>query len=201
MDYNIPTLDIGNILTTIYLFFVGGEGNNKEELIEGAREFYDGFSLVSICVSFIILVGIVYSIIRLYQIRKRENQEIHEVAQRASLMTETKGEIVLPGKRKWQQVEIHAASPNAHERRLAILEADIILDDLVYEYFSQFGDTLGERLKQVDRSDFQTLDKAWEAHRIRNSIAHEGSSFELSERELRNILKLYEEVFKEFKYI
>jgi len=201
MEYNIPTLDIGNILTSIYQFFVGGATSNKEEIVNSARDFYLSFTFVALSVSFIMLVGIVYAVIRLYQVRTKENEAITEKAEQADLRENPSNEIILPGARKWQQVEIHAASENAHERRLAILEADIILDDIVYEHFGELGETMGERLKKVDRSDFLTLDKAWEAHRIRNAIAHEGSSFELTERELRNILKLYEEVFKEFKYI
>ncbi|MDO8590990.1 MAG: hypothetical protein Q7R65_03375 [bacterium] len=199
--YGIPSFDIGNLLTWLYRVLVDGGLQNKDEIIAYWYSFYLTFSFVSICVSFLILIGIAYSSIRLYQIRTKENKAIYEVAERFKNQGLPDGENILPGVRKWQQVEAHASSENSHERRLAVLEADIILDELVYDHFGEFGETLGERLKKVDRSDFQTIDKAWEAHRIRNAIAHEGSSFELSERELKNILKLYEEVFKEFNYI
>lgn len=201
MDYYVPSFDIGNLLTWLYGLLVNGSLQNKDEIIAYWYSFYLTFSFSAICVSLVILVGIAYASIRLYQIRTRENEEIHAVAERYRSQP-TSGDVeASPGIRKWQQVEAHASSPNSHEWRLAILEADIILDELVYKHFGEFGDTMGERLKKVDRSDFQTIDKAWEAHRIRNAIAHEGSSFELSERGLRNILKLYEEVFKEFNYI
>lgn len=201
MNYGVPSFDIGNLLTWLYRILVNGSLQNKDEIIAYWYNFYLTFSFISICISFLLLVGTVYSAIRLYQIRTRENKQLHEVMER--YWSEDKGEVsgTLPGTRKWHQVENHALSPNAHERRLAVLEADIILDELVYDHFGQFGETLGERLKKVNRGDFQTIDKAWEAHRIRNAIAHEGSSFELSARELSNILKLYEEVFKEFNYI
>jgi hypothetical protein len=138
----------------------------------------------------------------LYQIRTAENIAMHDAEHNYWHRLEAHGESnFAPGFHKWQQVQGHVASQNPHEWRLAILEADIILDELVYERFSELGDTLGERLKRVDRGDFKTIDKAWEAHRTRNAIAHEGSSFELSEREMRHILNLYEEVFREFQYI
>jgi len=63
------------------------------------------------------------------------------------------------------------------------------------------GDSLGEKLKSVEKSDFTTLDLAWEAHAIRNRIAHEGAAFALTEREAQRVMKLYEDVFREFHYI
>ena len=63
------------------------------------------------------------------------------------------------------------------------------------------GDTLGERLKNTSKADFKTIDVAWEAHKIRNAIAHEGSDFLLSQRESKRIIGLYETVFKEFSYV
>ena len=63
------------------------------------------------------------------------------------------------------------------------------------------GEGLGEQLKQVEKSDFTTLDKAWEAHKVRNTIAHEGGDFILTQREARRIIGLYEDVFREFHYL
>jgi hypothetical protein len=63
------------------------------------------------------------------------------------------------------------------------------------------GDTLSDKMRQVERSDFTYIDKAWEAHRVRNRIAHEGSDFELTEREARRVIDLYGAVFEEFHFI
>jgi hypothetical protein len=62
------------------------------------------------------------------------------------------------------------------------------------------GNTLGDKLKQATRGDFKTLDAAWEAHRVRNQIAHEGSDFILTKHEAKRVIALYETVFEEFKY-
>ena len=80
------------------------------------------------------------------------------------------------------------------------MEADILLDELL-DAMKYRGESIGEKLKKIELSDFTTLDLAWEAHRIRNQVAHEGSEFLLSDREARRVIKLYEEVFKEFQYI
>lgn len=105
-----------------------------------------------------------------------------------------------PTKDKWQEIVKHAESENPANWRLAIIEADIILDDLL-SMLKLPGETMGDKLKAIEPSDFLTLDQAWEAHKARNQIAHQGSDFLLSQREARRIVSLYEAVFKEFKII
>ena len=85
-------------------------------------------------------------------------------------------------------------------RRLAILEADIMLNELL-DLQGYKGETMADKMKQVDRAGFNTIDLAWEAHKIRNRIAHEGAEHELSAREARRVIDLYERVFKEFRIV
>ncbi len=80
------------------------------------------------------------------------------------------------------------------------MDADILLDELL-DSLGYRGDTMGDKLKQVERSDFNTIDLAWEAHKIRNRIAHEGSHMQLTDREARRAVNLFEQVFKEFHLI
>jgi hypothetical protein len=81
-----------------------------------------------------------------------------------------------------------------------VIEADIILDSLL-EKLNLPGQTMGDKLKAVERSDFLTIDQAWEAHKARNNIAHQGGEFLFNQREARRIIALYGEVFKEFHLI
>lgn len=101
---------------------------------------------------------------------------------------------------RWQRVMDHINSTNSADWRLAIIEADIMLDELLTAS-GHHGTSVGEKLKSVEKSDFVTLDSAWEAHKVRNSIAHKGSDFPLNEREAKRAISLFEEVFKEFKII
>ena len=80
------------------------------------------------------------------------------------------------------------------------MEADAILEDLT-DHLDIEGVNIGERLKAADREKFKTLDDAWEAHIVRNRIAHEGSKFDLSQYEANRVVVLYENVFREFGYI
>ncbi len=101
---------------------------------------------------------------------------------------------------KWKIVDEHIHSDDPNKWKLAIIEADIILNDLL-DSLNLPGDTIGEKLKAVDTSDFRSIEDAWEAHKIRNAIAHEGSEFLINEREAQRVIGLYEKVFSEFEMI
>ncbi len=105
-----------------------------------------------------------------------------------------------PTNEKWELILKHLQSENSSDWRLAIMEADIMLEELLKSN-GYHGDGVGEMLKAVEPSDMLTLDKAWEGHKVRNRIAHSGTSFELNEREAKRVISLFESVFKEFQII
>jgi len=45
------------------------------------------------------------------------------------------------------------------------------------------------------------LQNAWEAHSVRNQIAHQGSDFPITELEARRVIKMYQNVFEELRAI
>jgi hypothetical protein len=103
-------------------------------------------------------------------------------------------------KERWKTIMEHANSESEPYWRLAIIEADIILQELL-DKLNLPGDSIGEKLKAVEKSDFLTLDYAWDAHRVRNAIAHEGSNYPLNQRQARQAISHYEAVFREFYLI
>lgn len=147
-------------------------------------------------VSLLFVMGIIYAKFKMGQMKraKKLNAKIKKVTEEKVV------EAKKTENKKWKKVKEHASSANPSDWRLAILEADILLGDLLTK-LGYKGDSIGEQLKSVERIDFQTLDLAWEAHKIRNSIAHEGSDFVLSPNEGKRVIGLFEEVFKEFRYI
>ncbi len=106
-----------------------------------------------------------------------------------------------PENERWLKVMEQAFSDNPSEWRMAIIEADVILEDVLRKN-GYHGDSLGEMLKSAGGADqFLSLDAAWEAHKIRNRIAHGGSDFQLTDRETRRAVTLFEQVFREFGVI
>jgi hypothetical protein len=100
---------------------------------------------------------------------------------------------------RWEKLLKYLESENPSEWKLAIIEADNLLDEMVAK-MGYGGENLGERLKVIEPSDFLTLQDAWEAHKVRNRIAHE-SSYQLTKREAKKVIGLYEKVFREFHFI
>jgi len=102
--------------------------------------------------------------------------------------------------KKWLRVQELVNSKNPTDWRLAIIEADVMLEDLL-RASGYDGDGVADLLKAVDPSDMLTLDAAWEGHKVRNRIAHSGEKFDLNEREANRVIGLFESVFREFDII
>jgi hypothetical protein len=101
---------------------------------------------------------------------------------------------------RWEMIAGLANSTNESEWRRAILEADILLAALLSEQGIP-GETVGEQLKNGNPLQFTTLDLAWEAHKVRNAVAHLGEGFPLTERDVRATIDQYRRVFEEFNFI
>ncbi len=101
---------------------------------------------------------------------------------------------------RWKHVELLLKSHNNSDWRQAIIEADVMLEEML-DKMGYPGVSIGDKLKNVEEGDFQTLDKAWEAHKVRNRIAHNGSDYKLVFDEASRTIDLYRDVFKEFYWI
>jgi hypothetical protein len=141
--------------------------------------------------SAVALFIIIYALVRLFDIRKREGDYY------GTLLLADEKEAVNP---RWTHIESLSGSVNPSDWRTAILEADIMLDEMLTKQGYR-GATVAEKLQEVERADFATLGDAWEAHKVRNQIAHQGSSFDLSQTLARRTLAHYEAVFREFEAI
>ncbi|NBV76702.1 hypothetical protein EBR66_00840 [bacterium] len=152
------------------------------------------FVAISVAIMLFEIFIIIYSLIRTRQIRQEERQErlaiVHPVAAKDT------SRVAL----RWARIVEAAGSEDDHKWRVAILEADILLNELL-DVLAYRGETMADKMKQVVRADFNTIDLAWEAHKIRNRVAHDGAHFPLSAREARRVIGLYEQVFREFKFI
>ncbi len=109
-------------------------------------------------------------------------------------------EIVPPGRERWNKVEALFASPSESDWRVAIIEADSMLDEFVTS-LGYPGANLGERLKNTNPQFFPTIQLAWDAHKIRNEIAHAGMDYRLSERTKEIARKNFQYIFTDAKYI
>ena len=102
---------------------------------------------------------------------------------------------------QWQVVLNHLNAETPAEWKLAILEADNMLDEIL-EAEGYRGESIGDRLKAMDPGSLRSYSDVWEAHKVRNRIAHEGAAtMDFSKKEARDTIGKFEKVFKELGYI
>ena len=148
---------------------------------------------------------IAYTVVRMFEIRKKEHEHLkHEIAEYAHHKAEyekhLREEVGGSKNEHWSKTLHYLFSQHSSDWKLAIIEADTMLIGLM-EQLGFRGDTLGDKLKSANQDTFPNLTIAWEVHTIRNRIAHEGLSFELSHHEAKRVIALYEEIFHGYGYI
>ena len=153
-----------------------------------------GFVFFSVFISLCFIAFIVYCTIRIKQIRQYEEDRFASSAHTIQSLDVSRTQM------RWNRITEQIHSDHEQNWRLAILEADIMLNELL-DVLGYRGETMGDKMRNVERADFNTIDMAWEAHRARNKIAHEGTSLLLNSREARRIVDLYERVFREFQFV
>lgn len=104
-----------------------------------------------------------------------------------------------PLRAQWDMVRVHMDSPREADWKVAVLEADKLVDDaLARAGFA--GGTFGDRLTNIKPGDLVSLDGLWWAHRIRNRLAHESDYF-LRYTEARQALSYFEAALNELHLI
>jgi|CXWL01.1.fsa_nt_gi hypothetical protein len=148
--------------------------------------------IIGYIIAVIALIVLVYTTMRLFELRKREEEYYTTIIPRPGSARESHP--------RFEHIRSLIAGMNPNDWRTAIIEADIMLDEMLTER-GYTGAGVGEKLKTADPEKFSTLNDAWEAHKVRNQIAHEGSAFNIPQTLAERTIGRYESVFREFKVI
>ncbi|WKZ26977.1 MAG: hypothetical protein QY311_02465 [Candidatus Paceibacterota bacterium] len=100
-----------------------------------------------------------------------------------------------PFQARWDEIVRHMESPQEAQWKLAIVEADTLLD-LALARAGFPGSSIGDRLMRITDGQLPGLDDIWGAHKIRNRIAHD-IGFTLSYAQMRSALNAYERVLQD----
>ena len=150
------------------------------------------WSIIAFLLSILFIIGIIYSYIRFNQLMEIETNQLLE-AEREWQRRYGQAD----GNGQWAGITAHVASDQPNDWKLAVIEADIMLDRVLSEA-GYAGNSVGEKLKSTSPQNFTTIQDAWDAHIIRNKIAHEGSDFVVTHRIAKEAITKYERVFREF---
>ncbi|HBB65598.1 MAG TPA: hypothetical protein DCZ84_03135 [Candidatus Vogelbacteria bacterium] len=178
-------------LRGLFLAFIDGDLAR----LPAVAETIHWYKVFAIIISGLLAAGLIWVAFKI-----RELNMARSLAEEAEMEHVAVESNRTPNEARWQFIQDKLSSSNESDWRMAIIEADSILGEIVGT-MNLPGASLGDKLKVVEKSDFVSLDDAWEAHKARNRIAHDGSALPLSEREARRIVGLYERVFKEFDYL
>ena len=136
-----------------------------------------------------LIIIAILGIVALFLIFKIKNI-IKKALQQKELYGLDKKEI----QRRWGEIEELLDKKNEMSYKLAVLEADKLLDHAL-KYMNFGGSSLGERLKLASYK-FPKLRQIWPAHKIRNRLVHE-ASFQLGYKEARRMVKVFREGLRE----
>ena len=99
--------------------------------------------------------------------------------------------------RVWLKTKVRLDTGLESEYKLAVIEADNILDDTLKRMeFS--GETLGEKLRGLSAVSLPNIEEIKNAHQIRNNIIHD-PDYRLSLEEARKTIDVYEKALRDLE--
>ena len=100
---------------------------------------------------------------------------------------------------RWQQAIGRLETANEAEYKLAIIEADAMVDEAL-KRLGFGGQTMEERLQNISPLVFTNLQELKDAHRLRNNIVHD-PNFLLSMDQARRAMGVYQQSLTELDLI
>ena len=183
-------VDIVGLVRWLYEKIFGGDW---QSFVDSATVWWNVYSIVAILFSLLFFIGFIYAKIRYGQLCEIEQEGLRAEEAR---WAERYGNQEVKNTR-WATIQKHLSKESPTEWRIAIIEADIFLEEILNNA-GYVGNTIGEKLKGANTASFTTIQDAWEAHKVRNEIAHSGSDFVLTRKIAQETLTRFERVFREF---
>ncbi len=147
-----------------------------------------GLKAVSVALSLYFLVMI---IVLASRIIKQNKKPIEALVKDQTISPEAE----LSRDEVWQRLADQAQSEDENRVKMAIIEADQILDSLLVKKGIK-GDDMGERLRQLDKNQLANLEAVWQAHKARNRIAHE-ADFRINNQQAKAIIEIFQKAVQD----
>lgn len=169
-------------------------------------EIYDNFSpaaasvqwqqtvfplkIISAIISILLLIAITILILRL---KKNIKAALEAVSQDVETFVQKKEE----ASKRWQVIKDKLEAEDESNYKMAVIEADKVFDELLKEA-GYPGEDMGTRLKQVTKDQLSNIDEVWQAHKVRNRIAHE-PYYQLNKRDAKRAVEIYKRATEDLK--
>lgn len=184
-------LDVEGLFRSIFSLFGSGVGESGA-IAAWLSTVWNVYSVLAFLLAALFIFGTIKAYLMISEYSAKNDERLaaaQQMWQQLHNGTQT-------GNERWQGVLQHAASPQPNDWKLALIEADIMLGDAL-DAAGYVGATIGEQLKGATATQLQSLQAAWDAHRLRNRVAHEGSDFVLTQSEANAAVVKFERALRE----
>lgn len=96
--------------------------------------------------------------------------------------------------KKWAKIKDKLASGNVSQYKVAILEADVVIDKVLSD-MGFGGKNVSERLEKIKPIQLYNYEEIKKAHLVRNRIIHE-ADFEIDKKQAEEVLEIFESLLK-----
>lgn len=171
--------------------------NPTQDILSFIREpVFEGtlliVKIVFILISLYLLIWIVVLLFKTQWLRIRFSGDAAEFLGRRSVGSRK-------ATKRWRRISRRLRSGKEKEYKLAIVEADRFLDEVLKRIGYQ-GETMTARLEQIAVSSLSSIDSVRQAHTIRNTIMHE-PDYDVTLDETKRVLGIYEKALREVEML
>ncbi len=150
-------------------------------------------AFISSSLSIIFIAIIIFSLVRMREIQLHEKRELNHEINEALMRDQEAKRTENP---RWHYILTLIESSNESDWRVGIIEADTMLDEVLRNK-GFTGDTTSDLLEAARLGGYANIQGAWDAHLVRNQIAHAGSEFPLTQAQGRRVIKMYQSFFED----
>lgn len=102
-------------------------------------------------------------------------------------------------KARWDKIKKRLESGNEADYKVAIIEADSVIDDLIRR-IGYKGENMMERINNIPIGQLDKVDEIKEAHEIRNRVIHE-EKFRVNRKTAEEVFTKYEHFLRHFEVL
>jgi hypothetical protein len=102
-------------------------------------------------------------------------------------------------RKRWNKIENRLKTGNVSQFKVAVIEADKIIDDIL-KGVGYKGENMAERIEKIMPAHLDDVEKLQWAHEVRNQIIHD-ETFEIDQKKAEELLGIYEKVLKDLEYL
>ncbi|MCR4328590.1 MAG: hypothetical protein NUV53_03685 [Patescibacteria group bacterium] len=154
--------------------------------------FYSILNFIFLAIDIALFVGFIYALIHAWKYRPKFRLSKKTNAGAMALR-------MVVFKERWEEVLKRMAIQTSDSMRLAILEADALVDSILKELGFE-GDHMADRLAKITPESLLCIDRLWRAHRLRNELVHT-PDYTIETEKAQQTIEDYESFMKEIKIL